>query len=170
MGGGDGCRVAVSMNEIIQASSRGLQPLPDAGVSVRVATMDDLTFIDELQKKQRDALGFMFLSAIQGKIEREEILIASDGVERVGYCIGADRYFKHDDVGIIYQMNVVPGRQRGFIGATLLKAMVDNAAYGCKLFCCWCAQDLQGANRFWEATGFVPLAYRAGSEKRKGGR
>jgi hypothetical protein len=76
--------------------------------------------------------------------------------------IGTDRYFKHDDVGIIYQLNVAPGKQRGFVGATLLKAMFDRAAYGCRLFCCWCAQDIE-ANRFWEAMGFVPLAYRAGS-------
>jgi hypothetical protein len=79
--------------------------------------------------------------------------------------IGTDRYFKHDDVGIIYHLNVAPGRQRGFVGATLLKAMFDRAAYGCRLFCCWCAQDIE-ANHFWEAMGFVPLAYRAGSEKK----
>jgi hypothetical protein len=44
--------------------------------------------------------------------------------------------------------------------------MFDRAAYGCRLFCCWCAQDIE-ANRFWEAMGFVPLAYRAGSEKKR---
>src|ERR1700759_2153209 len=62
-------------------------------------------------------------------------------------------------------MNVVPAHQRGLIGATLVKAMFDRAAYGCKLFCCWCAQDIE-ANRFWESIGFVPLAFRAGSEKK----
>ena len=40
--------------------------------------------------------------------------------------------------------------------------MFDRAAYGCKLFCCWCAQEI-AANRFWEAMGFVPLAFRSGS-------
>jgi GNAT superfamily N-acetyltransferase len=162
------------MNEITETTRpHAMLPLPDAGVSVRVATMEDLTFIDELQKKCREQLGFMFLQAIAGKIERGEILIAEDGsrstssgqAQPVGYCISVDRYSKHDDVGIIYQMNVVPTRQRQFIAAALLKAMFDRAAYGCKLFCCWCAQDLP-ANRFWEAMGFVPLAYRAGSEKK----
>jgi hypothetical protein len=79
--------------------------------------------------------------------------------------IGNDRYFKRDDVGIIYQMNVLPGKQRGLIGATLVKAMFERAAYGCKLFCCWCAQDI-AANHFWEAMGFVPLAFRTGSRGR----
>jgi hypothetical protein len=47
----------------------------------------------------------------------------------------------------------------------LLKAQFDRSAYGCKLYSCWCAQDLP-ANYFWEAMGFVPLAYRAGSDKK----
>src|SRR5262249_13786325 len=80
----------------------------------------------------------------------------------VGYCIGTDCYFKHDNMGIIYQLNVAPGKQRHLVGASLVKAMFDRAAYGCKLFCCWCAQDIE-ANRFWESLGFVPLAFRAGS-------
>src|SRR5206468_12042720 len=100
------------------------------------------------------------------KIKAGHVLVAEDEAKQpVGYCIGHDQYFKRDDVGIIYQLNVVPGRQRGFVGATLLRAMFDRAAYGCRLFCCWCAQDI-AANRFWEAMGFVPLAFRAGSEKK----
>jgi len=83
----------------------------------------------------------------------------------LGYLIGNDQYFKRDDVGIIYQLNVLPGRQRGLIGASLLKAQFERSAWGCKLYCCWCAQDI-AANHFWEAMGFVPLAFRAGSEKR----
>src|SRR5688500_615079 len=48
----------------------------------------------------------------------------------------------------------------------LVKAMFDRAAYGCKLYCCWCAQDIE-ANRFWESMGFLPVAFRAGSDKKK---
>ncbi len=69
---------------------------------------------------------------------------------------------RRDDVGIIYQLNVAPLKQRNLIGASLVKAVFDKAAYGCKLFCCWCAQDIQ-ANWFWESIGFVPLAFRTGS-------
>ncbi len=101
----------------------------------------------------------------EGKIKLGHVLIAELNGEPAGYCIGNDQYFKRDDVGIIYQMNVLPGKQRGFIGASLLKAQFERSAYGCKLYCCWCAQDI-AANRFWEAMGFVPLAFRAGSEKK----
>jgi len=140
--------------------------VPVADVAIREATAEDIPFIDELQKRHRKQVGFMHLGTLEGKIAAREVLVAEDSRgQRVGYVIGTDRYFKHDDVGIIYHLNVVPGKQRGFVGATLLKAMFDRAAYGCRLFCCWCAQDIE-ANRFWEAMGSVPLAYRAGSEKR----
>src|SRR5213075_51106 len=43
------------------------------------------------------------------------------------------------------------------------------SAYGCRLYCCWCAKDLD-ANYFWEAMGFVPIAVRAGSRTRGGRR
>src|SRR4051812_6861808 len=146
--------------------SSAIIPIPQIDVSVREATLDDVAFIDELQKARRNQVGFMHRGTLEGKIKAREALVAIDSRgERVGYVIGTDRYFKHDDVGIIYQLNVAPGKQRGFVGATLLKAMFDRAAYGCKLFCCWCAQDIE-ANRFWESMGFVPLAYRAGSEKK----
>src|SRR5205823_2331237 len=32
--------------------------------------------------------------------------------------------------------------------------------------CLWCAQDLD-ANYFWESLGFVPIAFRTGSQKKR---
>jgi hypothetical protein len=80
----------------------------------------------------------------------------------VGYCIAKDKYSGRDDVGIIYQLNVMPARQKHLVGAMLIQATFARAAYGCRLFSCWCAQDIQ-ANFFWEALGFFPLAFRTGS-------
>src|SRR3954452_19242609 len=174
-------------------------PIPKFPINVRPATMEDLSFIDGLQKIHTKMVGWMPEKALVGKIKLGHVLVAEsdeatkarsdEGEEKneiatspafpsvasslrrsvasspLGYLIGNDQYFKRDDVGIIYQMNVVPGKQRGFVGATLLKAMFDRAAYGCRLYCCWCAQDIE-ANRFWESLGFVPLAFRAGSEKK----
>jgi hypothetical protein len=85
--------------------------------------------------------------------------------EPVGYIISQDKYLQREELGLVVQLCVAPGAQRKLVGATLLKAAFDRASYGCLLFCCWCAQDIE-ANRFWESMGFVPLAYRAGSEKK----
>jgi hypothetical protein len=59
-------------------------------------------------------------------------------------------------------MNVLPGAQRKLVGATLLKEVFERSPYGCKLFCCWCRQDLD-ACYFWESMGFIPLAFRTGA-------
>jgi hypothetical protein len=165
-------------------------PVPRVNITIRAGVMSDLPFLDSLQKMHTKQVGWMPTKQFEGKIKLGHVLIAEEmrsaecSVLRteaestqhsvlstghystpVGYCIGNDQYFKRDDVGIIYQMNVVPNRQRGLIGATLVKGMFDRAAYGCKLFCCWCAQDIE-ANYFWESLGFVPLAFRAGSAKK----
>jgi hypothetical protein len=164
------------MNEII----------PKNPISIRPAVSSDLAFIDSLQRMHSDRVGWMQTKALETKIEKGEILVAErvqgsgsrvPGQEAVfpgpgtlnpeplGYCIGQDRYFKREDVGIVYQLNVAPGNQRGLVGASLLKAQFEKSAYGCRLYCCWCAQDIE-ANRFWEAMGFIALAFRAGSEKK----
>ena len=136
---------------------KSIVPIPRIEVSVRAATLDDLPFIDSLQKRHARMVGFMPEKALVGKIGAGHVLLATDNSQLatpLGYVIGNDQYFKRDDVGIIYQMNVVPDRQRALVGATLVKAMFDRAAYGCKLFCCWCAQDIE-ANYFWESARLV---------------
>jgi hypothetical protein len=169
-------------------------PLPRIPITIRPGTIEDLAFIDALQKKHTKQVGFMQTKALEGKIRAGHVLIAEErheGTEArrhegeevgsascipsvppclrasvpVGYLIGNDQYFKRDDVGIVYQINVAEGRRRALVGAMLLKAQFERSAYGCRLYCCWCAQDIE-ANRFWESMGFVPLAFRAGSEKK----
>jgi GNAT superfamily N-acetyltransferase len=150
--------------ELIQSP---LPPPPvKENVAVRVAIASDLPFIDSLQKQHAKQVGWMPTAQLEGKVRLGHVIVAEDEAGHpAGYSIGTDQYFKRDDVGIIYQMNVVPGRRRSLVGATLVKAMFDRAAYGCRLFCCWCAQDIE-ANHFWEALGFVPLAFRAGSREK----
>src|SRR5688572_23230 len=161
-------------------------PVPRIAVTVRQGTAEDLPFIDALQSKQTRQLGWMPRKQLEGKIALGHVLVAESDESkemrderrksglvshssslstRLGYVIGTDRYFKREDCGIIYQLCVEEGARRGLVGAMLVKAMFDRAAYGCRLFCCWCAQDIE-ANKFWESLGFVPLAFRAGSARK----
>ena len=134
-----------------------------AGVSVRTALLSDGPFIDALQKMHTHMVGWFPRKQLEVYIEAEHVLIAEDDAQSpLGYCIAKDRYMKRDDVGIIYQLNILPLAHRKLIGAALVKATFERAAYGCRLFSCWCAQDIQ-ANWFWESIGFVPLAFRTGS-------
>jgi GNAT superfamily N-acetyltransferase len=165
-------------------------PAPRCPVTVRPAVAEDLPFIDQLQKMHTFMVGFLHRKAMEQKIESGQVLVAEQVASckllvasedaaggqpatnnqqpatPVGYCIAQDQYSGRDDVGIIYQLNVMPLRQRHLIGASLIKAVFERAAYGCRLFSCWCAQDIQ-ANWFWEAIGFVPLAFRTGSASKQ---
>jgi hypothetical protein len=139
----------------------------------------DFAFVDALQKQHSKMLGFMHRQTLENYIEAGDLLIAEtppprapDGRELpevhglpLGYCMGRDTYFKREDVGIIYQLVVGETQRRSLIGAMLVQAMFEKAAYGCRLFSCWCAQDLD-ANWFWQSIGFVPLAFRTGSSAR----
>lgn len=171
-------------------------PLPDLPIHIRPATPDDMPAMDALQKPQHKELGFFPKATLLGKIEKGEVLIAEEarsekqeasqraeggasgsatsallpapGSSLLGYAIGADRYYRRDDIGVIFQLVVHPQWRRTQVAATLLKKMFDGWAYGCRLACCWCAQDLQ-ANHFWESMGFVPLAYRGGGARARSG-
>jgi hypothetical protein len=177
-------------------------PSPRRGpIAIRLATLDDIPFIDALQKQHTKMVGFFPRVWFEQNIETNNVLIAEElnhgghGEHRegqngsgrnasestsndspsvssvpsvvntpLGYCVYKDKYLKRDELGIVYQLNVAPGRQRGLIGAALVKAAFERCPYGVKLFCCWCAQDIE-ANYFWESIGFVPIAFRTGSRR-----
>ena len=157
-----------------QNAALAIAPVPRCAVQVRSATTDDLPFIDALMKLHSHMVGFAPRGRIETNIKDGHVLIAeeaahvgaSGGAVQVGYVIARYDYMKRDEVGIVYQLNVMPIRHRHLVGATLIKAVFDRAPYGCKLFCCWCAQDIQ-ANWFWESIGFVPLAFRTGSRSKQ---
>src|SRR5688572_4816014 len=146
--------------------STQIVPIPRPDVSFRVATLADLPFLDSLQKKHSKALGFMKTKQFEGYLQMGAVLIAESDAKTVGYCIWRDRYKHRDELGVIFQLCVADGEQRKFVGAALVREVFARSAYGCRLFCLWCAQDL-AANHFWESLGFVPVAFRAGSDKKK---
>ena len=140
-------------------------PEPRVAVHVREATTDDLPFIDALQRPTTKAVGYFPRGQFEGYIAQKAVLIAEGDAGPLGYIISKDRYLKRDELGVVYQLNVAPEARRHLVGAALLRAAFERSAYGCRLYCCWCAQDLP-ANKFWEAMGFAPLAFRAGSDRK----
>ncbi|MEM9881543.1 MAG: GNAT family N-acetyltransferase [Planctomycetota bacterium] len=121
---------------------------------------EGLNWIDARQKAESDKLGFLPATAIQKRIELGNVLVADAPASGLlGYCIAVDRYMKQDHVGQFIQLNLHPEHRRRLVGAALVRATFEKSAWGVKLFGLWCRQDLP-ANRFWEALGFVPLAFR----------
>jgi ribosomal protein S18 acetylase RimI-like enzyme len=169
-------------------------PIPKIDIAIRLATMDDFNAIDALQKKYNRALSFFPQEQFEGYIKKDGIRVAVQGqgargegqgnagatrdadsslapcpsplAPILGYVVSVDRYKHRDELGVIFQLCVAPGAHRKLVGAALVREVFEKSAYGTRLYCLWCAQDLD-ANHFWEAMGFVPLAFRAGSEKKK---
>jgi hypothetical protein len=176
----DDQNIVVPVNNICVYPRSSAVPVPRVAIAIRVATMADLPFMDGLQKQHSKALGYFPTKQFEGYIEMGGVLVAwatrpceSDDTTNtggspvpLGYVISRDRYLKRDELGVIYQLCVVPGDQRKLVGASLIKEVFERSAYGCRLYCCWCAQDLD-ANYFWESLGFVPIAFRGGSGKKK---
>jgi ribosomal protein S18 acetylase RimI-like enzyme len=178
------------MSEIITTTRAGIVPTSRVGIAIRQATLADVPFMDSLQKQYNKQLGYFPTKQFEGYVALGAILIAEekrstdcadstdlknqsaqsaksvDQPLRLGYVISRDRYLKRDELGVIYQLCVAPGTQRKLLGASLIAEVFSRSAYGCRLYCCWCAQDLS-ANYFWESLGFVPIAFRAGSAKKK---
>jgi hypothetical protein len=160
------------MNEIISQDAVVTKaislPNPKVQINVRLGTLDDLPNVDRLMKLNSKALAFLPTQALEGKVRLKELLVAHTSTgEFAGYLIGNDRYKSRDELGVIYHLCIEKKFRRMFVGAHLLKARFESSACGTKLYCCWCAQDLKEANRFYESMGFVPIAYRGGSTKRK---
>src|SRR5690242_11585546 len=91
MGGGFGFDAAVSvrkaerclkhagcvMSAIISTLSQPIElSSPRVPISIRLATMEDLPFIDALQKIHTKQVGFMPQAQLRGKIEAGHVLVA----------------------------------------------------------------------------------------------
>jgi ribosomal protein S18 acetylase RimI-like enzyme len=149
---------------------------PWSPVVTRRATAADLPAIDAMQKRHSRALGFFPREQMRQYVENGWVLVAEEvrgeaakagkAGGLLGYVASRDRYLKRDELGVIYQLCVDEGARRRLVGAQLIKAVFDASAYGCRLYCCWCAQDL-AANRFWESLGFTAIAYRAGARGKR---
>jgi hypothetical protein len=66
----------MSDNAIIPAAP--VAAAPRADVTIREATVDDIPFIDALQKAHRKQVGFMHLGTLEGKIAAREVLVAEE--------------------------------------------------------------------------------------------
>src|SRR5829696_5826871 len=100
-----------------------ITPQPRERISIRPATPGDLAFIDSLQKKSTNAVGWMPTKQLEGKVAAGHVLVAEErheGTEArghegeegaasspsvplclrasvptpLGYCISRDQYFK----------------------------------------------------------------------------
>ncbi|MGI9012846.1 MAG: GNAT family N-acetyltransferase [Phycisphaerales bacterium] len=160
--------------QLHQPVHAGALTKPEARVNIHIrkaipGDQRDFDFIDALQKKHSKAVGFQYRQTYEVEIAKGNILIAEGGNSAgkpLGFMFARNRYMKRNDTMLIVQLAVAESEWRSLIGASLVRGLFDQAHYSCTLCSLWCAQDL-AANHFWESLGFRPLAFRAGSEKKR---
>src|SRR4051794_3836910 len=57
-------------------SAAAIVPIPRSPISIRQGTMEDLAFIDSLQKKHGNMVGWMPTKQLEGKIGAGNVLVA----------------------------------------------------------------------------------------------
>ncbi|MCC6907205.1 MAG: GNAT family N-acetyltransferase [Phycisphaerales bacterium] len=145
-----------------------LARLPDGEhkcITIRSAQPGDLKFLDHLQKKFSNQVGFLPTQALESNIERGRVSIALENDEPAAYLLGKGHYLRDAHFGIIYQAAVSYDARRRLVGTALVQHFIDHMEPTIRLIGLWCAQDIE-ANEFWNACGFEAIAARHGSRRR----
>lgn len=130
------------------------------------ASGGDVKFLDHLQKKYSEQVGFLPLQALEWNIANGKVSIALENDEPAAYLLGKGTYLRDPHFGIIYQAAVSYDARRRLMGTALVQHFIDHMEPNVRLIGLWCAQDIE-ANEFWNACGFEAIAARHGS-RRKG--
>jgi hypothetical protein len=130
--------------------------------TIRLAQSQDWKFLDHLQRKHHDAIGFLPRVALERAIERGQVMLALENGEPAGYVYGQSPYQRRADVAILFQAAICFDARRRLLGTALVEAFLARFPPTVTQACLWCASDLD-ANLFWSALGFVAVACRDGA-------
>lgn len=125
--------------------------LPDR--SVRLANLDDLPFVVELQKKFRLELGFLTRSALTGYIERQQCIVILENGQHAGYL---NWNLHHKGLFRTSQIAVTEELLRSKVGSTMHNFM-EKLAKECQ---CGVMRAIPRgdiyANEFFADKGYMP--------------
>ena len=132
--------------------------LPQPG-QIRTATPDDLKFIDHLQKKFANCVGFLPRVALQNIIEQGHIRLAMENDDGAGYILSRPRLQWQPLMRSITQTCVAMDAQRRHHGLALLRTLeAESRQAGLLAIQACCAVGLE-SNDFWQAAGFLPVVH-----------
>jgi N-acetylglutamate synthase-like GNAT family acetyltransferase len=140
----------------VQGSPPLFVPEPD---QVRTATAKDRTYIDSLQKKFANCLGFLPNEALDVLIEMGATYTAIENGDPAGYIVSRPHLRWQPLMRSITQTCVAMDAQRRHHGLALLDVIsAEAAAAGLRAIQACCAVGLE-SNEFWRAAGFIPICH-----------
>jgi hypothetical protein len=132
-------------------------------IAVRSATLDDMTYIDHLQRKNAEELSFYPLSVLERETKNQRVVLALVNDEPAGYLYHgshASNVLRIHQACIQYDL-------RGYMyGAALVQWLIDiGRVSGALEISLRCGSDI-AANGFWRAMGFDCVAVKPGGARR----
>lgn len=120
---------------------------------IRKAVFTDLETVKRIADAHRHELGFVVLSALRERIERNEMLVAVRDNELIGFV---DYHKRRDGQLTLYRIAIDEEDKGQRVGQALIDNLVVIArAQGCSQIILKCPVDLR-ANQFYEQHGFTP--------------
>ena len=129
---------------------------------IRLAELKDLTYIDHLQRKNSDVLGFMRKATFEREIPRFRIMLAEIDKEPVGYLY----HGSEQTVCKIHQACIEYDLRGQTYGSALVNTLLGHLeAFGVYTVLLNCGSEIQ-ANKFWQTMGFYCQIIAPGGYKR----
>jgi N-acetylglutamate synthase-like GNAT family acetyltransferase len=126
---------------------------------IRTARPEDEKFVDHLQKKFANCVGFLPKIAITNLIEAGHIRLTVENGEGAGYILSRPRLVWQPKMRSITQACVAMDAQRRHHGLALLETISMEARAGGLLAIQACCAVGLDSNGFWAAAGFVPVCH-----------
>ena len=122
----------------------------DKWVTIRRATLADISYIDHLRARNSEAVGFIPRVRYEMEIDGSRhgsVLVCEDNGDLVGFI-----YATHNNHGVthIQQIAIQGDARRLERGTALVEAVKRDTDW---LISCRCAEDLE-ATEFWQSLGF----------------
>lgn len=131
-------------------------------IVIRKAAKEDLDDIKLLADSHRHELGFVRRSALAEAIERDELMVAQNHQQVVGFV---EYHHRRDEQTTLYHIVVKFEHRRQGIGRQLVEALIHDAGERNRKFIqLKCPVDLE-ANKFYEQLGFLQVKTQPGKHR-----
>jgi ribosomal protein S18 acetylase RimI-like enzyme len=132
-------------------------------IKIRSATPDDIDAIKQLADSHRHELGFLRRPSLLEAIQRQELLVAQNSKDIVGFI---EYRHRRDQQTTLYNLVVRPDHLRQGIGRDLTLALETEAQQKAKSWILLrCPEDLP-ANQFYASIGYEKIEVEEGKLRR----
>lgn len=123
--------------------------------SIRMAKASDIVFVNDLQRRWSNNIGFLPKAALEQKIEAHKCLLVFENDEPAGYLNWSDN---RKGAVHVTQVAIDPELLRTTLGTKIMRTIERSAVKGGCSIIRLCSRSNLSANFFWPELGFTTTA------------